>query len=270
MKRPMPWFRFYSEALDDPKVQRLPVHLFKTWVNMLCLAGVNDGVLPSVDDIAFRLRLSPTDAAQQIDDLILAGLIDIAPNGDRQPHNWQSRQFVSDSSTERVRKHRKNNKKQERNADETLHGTAPDSEADSETETEGHTDRPDCSTAREERTDGRTAAYGDLKKAFNGSTEAMLVFVERAMGGRCRPNAEQWLCSTVSAYGQSAVAQAFAILVEKQAAGEISSRPLPHWSSLARGMNDRQRSPPRSPPSTADKPSLSEILRRKREAEATA
>lgn len=26
---PRRWFRFYAEALDDPKVQRLPPHLFK-------------------------------------------------------------------------------------------------------------------------------------------------------------------------------------------------------------------------------------------------
>lgn len=126
MKKQMPWFRFYTEALDDPKVQRLPPHLFKTWVNLLCLAGTNGGKFPSIDDIAFRLRLSPTDAGQQIDELILAGLIDIGASGEREPHNWQSRQFVSDSSTERVRKHRKQKEKQTRNADETLHETPPE------------------------------------------------------------------------------------------------------------------------------------------------
>jgi len=33
---PRRWFRFYAESVNDPKVQRLPAHLFKTWVNILC------------------------------------------------------------------------------------------------------------------------------------------------------------------------------------------------------------------------------------------
>ena len=106
----MRWFRFYDEALDDPKVQRLAPNLFKTWVNLLCIASKSDGKLPSDDDLAFKLRISVQDAAQQMQDLILAELIDIGPKGERFPHNWQSRQYASDSSAERMRKHRKNKK----------------------------------------------------------------------------------------------------------------------------------------------------------------
>ena len=100
----MKWFRFHTEALDDPKVQRLSPSLFKTWVNILCIAGANDGSLPSIDDLAFKLRLSVQDAEQQISDLVLAGLIDIAPDKRLSPHGWAARQYASDSSTERVRK----------------------------------------------------------------------------------------------------------------------------------------------------------------------
>lgn len=105
------WFRFYDEALNDPKVQRLPPHLFKTWVNLLCLSSKNAGKIPCDDDVAFQLRLSVQDAAQQIDDLILAGLVDIDANGARVPHNWHERQYASDSSAERTRKYREKRKK---------------------------------------------------------------------------------------------------------------------------------------------------------------
>lgn len=108
------WFRFYDEALDDPKVQRLAPHLFKTWINLLCLASKEDGTMPSNDDIAFRLRISVQDAAQQIDDLTLAGLIDIRPDGKREPHGWSARQYASDSSAERTRKYRKRLKEKPR------------------------------------------------------------------------------------------------------------------------------------------------------------
>lgn len=115
-KSNMVWFRFYHEALNDPKVQRLPPHLFKSWVNLLCLASMHGGKLPSIDDIAFQLRVSAKDAEQQVSELILAGLIDIGATGATEPHNWKKRQFVSDNSTERVRKHRK---QKEQRCDET-------------------------------------------------------------------------------------------------------------------------------------------------------
>ena len=100
------WFRFYSEALDDPKVQRLPPHLFKSWINLLCLAAPAGGDLPSIDDIAFRLRISAQDARAQIDELILIGLIDLGPSGKMTPHNWSTRQARSDVSRERTRRYR--------------------------------------------------------------------------------------------------------------------------------------------------------------------
>jgi hypothetical protein len=101
------WFRFYAEAINDPKIQKLPPHLFKTWVNLLCIACSTDGVLPpSRDDLAFSLRLSVHDTNLQIDELIGLGLIDIRSDGKLEPHNWRERQYISDTSSERVQRHR--------------------------------------------------------------------------------------------------------------------------------------------------------------------
>ena len=127
------WFRFYSSALDDPKVQRLPPHLFKTWVNLLCVANDCNGILPSIDDIGFRLRMSAHEIQVQYDELIGLGLIDIRNDMKHEPHNWMKRQFVFHSSTARVRKHRKNKTKSDEtvscNGDVTLpEQNRPDSE----------------------------------------------------------------------------------------------------------------------------------------------
>lgn len=86
--------------------------------------------------------------------------------------------------------------------------------------------------------DGRTedSPSDYLTEVFNGQTEAMLVFTETAMGGFCRPNAVQWLSTTVAAHGSDAVAQAFASMIEKRTAGEIITRPLPLWSNIAAGI----------------------------------
>lgn len=103
----MEWLRFYVSTLDNPKVQGLPGGLFKAWVNCLCLARLNDGVLPSVDVIAFRLRCTTRQAEQWRDDLVQRKLADPTPDGAYRMHDWDQHQYVSDGSTERVRKHRR-------------------------------------------------------------------------------------------------------------------------------------------------------------------
>lgn len=102
----MRWFRFYDEALDDPKVQRLPGDLFKAWVNLLCLASRHGGVFPALADAAFALRTTEADLAKKLAALVAAGLVD-APEGElMQPHGWASRQYDSDSAADRMRKSR--------------------------------------------------------------------------------------------------------------------------------------------------------------------
>ena len=96
------WFRFYAEVLDDPKVQRLSGPTFKNWLNVLCLASRGDGVLPPTPDIAFALRMGEKEAAAVVSELRTAGLIDETARG-LMPHNWEGRQFQSDSSKNRTR-----------------------------------------------------------------------------------------------------------------------------------------------------------------------
>ena len=111
----MKWFRFYDEALDDPKVQRLTPVMFRHWVNLLCIASRSPerGTLPDVADLAFGLRVSQGQARSIVRQLVAANLID--REGETfQMHGWANRQRVTDNVAERVAKHRS------RNRDETL------------------------------------------------------------------------------------------------------------------------------------------------------
>jgi hypothetical protein len=118
----MKWFRFYSEAVNDPKVQRLPGDLFKLWVNLLCLANENSerGTLPKdVEEIAWRLRMSGDDLRQQLHTLQGQKLLDWSEEtGCFTCHNWNERQKPSDDVTSRVNKYRNSS-----NVTETLHET---------------------------------------------------------------------------------------------------------------------------------------------------
>jgi hypothetical protein len=115
----MNWFRFYSEVVHDPKVQNLPEVLFKTWVNLLCLACLNDGNLPSIADISYHLRITENRASKAVKALVDAGLVD-AEGQTLQPHNWRGRQFSSDHSRNRVAAFRERNRNTGRNVTEPL------------------------------------------------------------------------------------------------------------------------------------------------------
>ena len=133
------WFRYYDDAVNDPKVQRLAPHLFKAWINLLCLANkTGNGALPSVADIAFALRMSDIDAQSVVDELLLCGLIDIAHDKSLSPHNWKARQAPSDSSKERTKKWRHGQKKTTAETVATVTVTAGDGNRDAPDQT-----RPD-------------------------------------------------------------------------------------------------------------------------------
>lgn len=124
------WFRYYEEALHDPKVLRLSDREFRVWVNLLCVASKCGGRLPPVSDLALELRMDEDAVRTVVERLVNGGMIDRCsggPNGTHYaPHNWEKRQFKSDTSTERVKRFRKRS----RNVTET----APDTESDTEEE----------------------------------------------------------------------------------------------------------------------------------------
>jgi hypothetical protein len=140
------WWRAYDEAVDDPKLQRLPGELFKVWFNVMCLASAGNGVLPPLADVAFKLRMSEAKAEKVLSMLGQAGLLDIVSGGQLQPHNWNGRQFQSNASTERVKRFRK----RQRNVSSTVSETSPDTDTDTDPDTD-----PDVSSLRSETTRAR-------------------------------------------------------------------------------------------------------------------
>jgi hypothetical protein len=121
------WFRVYDDLVDDPKVQRLDPSLFKALINLWCLTSANRGVLPPIDEIAFKLRMRPEKAQRVVNELRALGLVDVDDRGAR-PHNWDRRQFISDVSTSRVKRFRE----RRRNASPAGSETAPETEAEPE------------------------------------------------------------------------------------------------------------------------------------------
>jgi hypothetical protein len=125
-----PWFRLYSEFAHDPKIQMLSEAMQRRYVMLMCLRCSETLETLHETEIAFQLRLSEAELIETKQLFTSKNFIDKHWN----LLNWDKRQFVSDSSTMRVRKHR-DNKKQPSNADETLQ-KRPSNAIDTDTDTD--------------------------------------------------------------------------------------------------------------------------------------
>lgn len=122
------WFRFYDDALNDPKAQRLDGETFKLWVNILCVASRNEGRLPPIADLAFALRIDENACETVVERLRNGGLIATRNGGANgsfyAPHKWEERQYKSDTSTSRVKRFRERSK--------TVSETPPDTDTETD------------------------------------------------------------------------------------------------------------------------------------------
>lgn len=118
------WFRAYSEALNDRKVQGLTDKEFRVWHNCLYLAcSINsrDGNIGSLEDVCFAIRETPETVSSAFHSLTERMMIE-KKNETFHIVAWKKRQYKSDTSTNRVREYRK----RFRNG----HETAPDTDTD--------------------------------------------------------------------------------------------------------------------------------------------
>lgn len=95
------WFRMYAEFANDPKVQMMSESDQRRLVMLFCLRCNGDVTLHD-EEVTFMLRISNDDWSRTKALFISKGFIDSNNN----VLNWNARQFISDSSAERVARHR--------------------------------------------------------------------------------------------------------------------------------------------------------------------
>ncbi len=118
MSRPDSWFRLYNTLLDNPKVQRLSASLFKAWVNLLCLASRCGGKI-NPSDVDFALRTKEGVGLSWLKTLAAEELFHEDGSGMYVPHDWDTLQYKSDVSTDRVKRFRQRSTKQAETVSET-------------------------------------------------------------------------------------------------------------------------------------------------------
>ena len=100
-----PWFRMYSEFATDPKVQMLS-EVDQRRLTMLFCLRCNDHVTLHDEEVTFLLRISNESWLVTKALFISKGFI----NNDNEVLNWDTRQFTSDTSKDRVAAFRKREK----------------------------------------------------------------------------------------------------------------------------------------------------------------
>ena len=129
------WIKLYHEILDDPKMMKMQEVLFGRCIKLFLLAGDYDhsGGLPSLSDIAWRLRISEEEIESDLIELQRLGITLQSEDG-WQISKWEDRQAAV-GGTERTRRWRQRKRRAEYMGDGTLSVTEGD-----ERETIRHTD----------------------------------------------------------------------------------------------------------------------------------
>lgn len=104
------WWRAQNGCVDNTKLIKLSDKAHRNWFNLNCVANANGGVLPCLEDVALKLRITPARAAAAIAEMVSRELFDRREDGKFVPHDWKEWQFKTDAAdptnAERQRKHR--------------------------------------------------------------------------------------------------------------------------------------------------------------------
>jgi DnaD/phage-associated family protein len=166
----LPWFRVYSELLDDKKIKRIvrstninKATVIGTWICLLALASesgergrltISEDIPYKLDDLEDETGLDHEMLMTILNQFIRMGMI--VTGGVDQAYeitNWNRRQFKSDSSAERVREFR--NKQ-----DETLQKRYSNAlDTDTDTDTESDTDKELTTTTAASAKNNAFAVY---------------------------------------------------------------------------------------------------------------
>ena len=102
------WIKLYLEILDDDKFGTLPEFMKWRAIELFLVAGENgnDGLLPPVERLAWRLRLPQEKLEETLSVLSQAGVVHETPQG-WTVTNFKKRQYSE--SVERMRRYRRRN-----------------------------------------------------------------------------------------------------------------------------------------------------------------
>jgi hypothetical protein len=120
------WIKLYLEILDDDKIGMLPEYIKWRAIELFLVAGENgdDGLLPPVARLAWRLRLDKVKIAETLSALTQVGVVHETPQG-WVVTNFKKRQYSE--SYERTKRYRERYKT--RHSDGTCDGVVTNNDS---------------------------------------------------------------------------------------------------------------------------------------------
>lgn len=235
------WLRLWHDMPTDPKFRviakksgRPLSEVLSVFVLMLTNASANDaarGALAnwSDEDTAAALDID-ADAVTAIREAMQGKTL----NGDKLS-GWAKRQPKrEDNSADRVKAFRERSKQPVTQCNAEKRTETLDTEERREEERREDIQPTNDARAREKSGGMDGGDLAECKKAFNGSTERMLVEVEAAMGGNARKNAETWLANLLQTHGEDAVREGFQHLLTAKGEDATIVHPLRYWDAAAK------------------------------------
>lgn len=115
------WAKLWIEMLDDRKTASLPDSSWRRFVECILLAMETNegGLLPSVQDMAWRLRVTPETMNDDLTRLALGGLVELVDDGQWKVTNFAKRQAAIPMA-DRVASFREREKKKRRQPDSNV------------------------------------------------------------------------------------------------------------------------------------------------------
>jgi hypothetical protein len=109
--KPGRWWRAQNSCVDNAKLIKLNDRAHRNWFNLNCVANEHGGVLPDLETVAIKLRVTAPRAAAAIAELVAKKLFDQREDGSFVPHDWNQWQYKTDeadpTNAERQRAFRK-------------------------------------------------------------------------------------------------------------------------------------------------------------------
>jgi hypothetical protein len=150
----LPWFRVYTEIVDDPKMARLTGGEFRTWIYLLALArqAEEPGVVyMGIPALAWRLRLTEDQLRSDLATLEREGMVDLKEAGAVRVVKFIERQYGKPSDWPDATRDRKRRSRDIARRSRDGHATDSDIDSDTDSDSEESTPLAGAATKRTSR-----------------------------------------------------------------------------------------------------------------------
>jgi len=178
MAKNLPWFRLYTEIIDDEKIRLLAFE--DRWHYIAILSMKGSGLLDSGDNPELMMRKVSVKmglASREVDEvarrLADVGLVD---KDSLQPLAWNERQFKSDSSNERVKSYRERQKKQQvttKKRDCNVTVTVQDTDTDTDKNKKLLSSSDDACSPKDEKIERRKLSATECQQIADSYNKAL-------------------------------------------------------------------------------------------------